>query len=85
MVWREALESGPAVRPLRAAARELRGGGEAGKLGAFLLLLGVWYLGWGQLCESFMGPVQPESVVFYCLFGLAISQVRRVPGAEVPQ
>ena len=70
------------VRPLRAAARELRGG-EAGKLGAFLLVLGVWYLGWGQLCESFMGPVQPESVVFYCLFGLAVAQVRRVPGAEV--
>ena len=71
------------VRPLRAAARELRGGGEAGKLGAFLLLLGVWYLGWGQLCESFMGPVQPESVVFYCLFGLAVAQVRRAPvGAD---
>ena len=66
-------------RPMRAAAREFSGGGEAGKLGAFLFLFGVWYFGWGQLCESFLGPVQPESVVFYCLLGLAVSQVRRVP------
>lgn len=69
------------VRPLRATARELIwGDAEAGRLGAFLLLLGLWYLGWGQLCESFMGPVQPESVVFYCLFGLAVGQVNRIPG-----
>ena len=40
---------------------------------------GVWYLGWGQLCESFMGPVQPESVVFYCLLGLGVAQVRGQP------
>lgn len=72
------------IRPLRAAARELGGDGEAGRLGALLLLFGLWYLGWGQLCESFMGPVQPESVVFYCLFGLAVGQVRRAPDGEFP-
>ena len=73
------------VRPLRAAAREFGRDVESRKLGALLLLLGVWYLGWGQLCESFMGPVQPESVVFYCLFGLAVSQVRRIPNEHSPE
>lgn len=44
-------------------------------LGAFLLLLGLWYLGWGQLCESFMGPIQPESVIFFSLFGLGLGLI----------
>ena len=40
-----------------------------------LALLGLWFLGWGQLSESFMGPVQPESVVFYSLLGITVAQV----------
>lgn len=71
-------------RPIVTAAGRLRGGEEAGRVRAFLLLVGIWYLGWGQLCESFVGPVQPESVVFYCLLGLAVGQVRRAPGGENP-
>jgi O-antigen ligase len=43
--------------------------------GVFVLLLGFWYLGWGQLCESFMGPIQPEAVLFYSLVGFALSLV----------
>ena len=46
-------------------------------LWSLLVLFGLWFLGWGQLCESFLGPIQPESVVFYCLLGLTIAQVRR--------
>ena len=38
----------------------------------FALPMGLWYFGWGQLCESFMGPVQPESVVFYSVLGLIV-------------
>ncbi len=45
-------------------------------LPALLILLGLWYLGWAQLCESFMGPVQPEALVFYVLLGLGLGQVR---------
>jgi len=39
----------------------------------FMILVWVWYLGWGQFCSSFMGPIQPETVVFYSTFGLALS------------
>ncbi|MFO0805461.1 MAG: O-antigen ligase family protein [Gemmataceae bacterium] len=65
------------VRPVHAAAPALRGFGDAGKTGLLLLLLGIWYLGWGQLCESFLGPIQPESVCFYSLLGLTVSQAKR--------
>lgn len=71
-------------RPVLAAAGALRGPGEALRLRAFLLLLALWYFGWGQMCESFTGPVQPESVVFYCLLGLAVAQVRRIPTPTPP-
>ncbi len=77
-----ALYAWALARPLRAAARAARGPGEPGRHGALLALFGIWFLGWGQLCESFLGPVQPESVVFYCLLGLAVAQVRRVPDGE---
>lgn len=46
---------------------------QARMLGGFLLLIGLWYLAWGQLCESFMGPIQPESVVFFVLLGLGLA------------
>jgi O-antigen ligase len=69
------------ARPVVAVARSLTGA-EAPRVRAFLFLVALWYLGWGQMCESFMGPVQPESVTFYCLFGLAVAQVRAVPAAR---
>jgi O-antigen ligase len=52
----------------------LRKDPESRKLGGLLLLIALWYIGWGQLCESFMGPIQPESVVFFSLVGLALAQ-----------
>ena len=50
------------ARPLTAAWQGLRHDSNAGRLPVFLVLVGLWYLVWGQLCESFMGPIQPESV-----------------------
>lgn len=30
----------------------------------------LWYAGWCQGCASFLGPVRPESVVFFLLLGV---------------
>jgi O-antigen ligase len=43
-----------------------------GRLLTFFALLLTWYLGWGLLNESIAGPVQPESIVFYSLLGIAV-------------
>lgn len=59
-------------QPVPGMVRALTRSGEDHRLATFLILLIVWYLGWGQFCESFMGPVQPETVVFYSLFGLSV-------------
>ncbi len=39
-----------------------------------IVLISLWYLGWCQSCISFIGPVLPESVVFFLLIGLGIGQ-----------
>ena len=44
---------------------------ESANTSALLLLLTVWFLGWGCLNESLFGPMQPESVVYAVAFGLA--------------
>ncbi|QDT35897.1 O-antigen ligase family protein [Stratiformator vulcanicus] len=45
-----------------------------------LLPFGAWYLGWGLLNESVLGPLQPESVVFFALLGIAVGLAfQRVP------
>lgn len=60
-------------RPALAAARRIVADREQHPLGWLLLMLAVWYAGWGMLCESFMGPIQPESVTFFTMFGLALA------------
>ena len=60
------------LRPLRKIADACRARAECRPMGGLLVIFGLWYFGWGQLCESFMGPVAPESVVFYSLFGLGL-------------
>lgn len=40
------------------------------------LLIAIWYAIWAQLSVSFMGAIQPETVLFYTAFGLMIAQVR---------
>lgn len=38
---------------------------------AFVLIACTWYLTWGMLNESIFGPLQPESVIFAVILGLA--------------
>ena len=61
------------------------------RVGAFALTLGAWYAGWGLLNESFTGPLQPESVLYFLLFGLFVGTAAgdgtgagasRSPGSE---
>ncbi len=40
------------------------------RLAFLLFLIGIWYLGWGILNESFFGPSSPESVMFGVVLGL---------------
>lgn len=60
------------IQPAAACSKFLLGDSRSRKLAAFLGVVGIWYFGWGLFCESFMGPVQPESVVFFTLLGMAI-------------
>lgn len=40
------------------------------EFGWLFLIIGLWYVGWSQGCVTFMGPIRPESVVFFALLGL---------------
>jgi O-antigen ligase len=52
-------------------------------LGLLLVFVFIWYLLWGIGCTTFMGPVRPESVVFFVLLGvvsrLYANAMRNVP------
>lgn len=39
-----------------------------------VLIMGVWFLVWGQACVSFLGPIRPESVLFFVLLGLMAAE-----------
>jgi O-antigen ligase len=67
------------LRPLRRAVSALGLTAEGRRLRQLLLVLGLWFLGWSLLSESFMGPLQPESVVFFAVFGLAVGRVCERP------
>lgn len=57
------------LRPITIAARGVSDPG-------LRIVLGVplcWYLGWGMVTDSFMGPVRAESVVFFALLGAAVA------------
>ena len=60
------------IQPLVICGKSIQTDLQSRKLAAFLRLLGIWYFGWGLFCESFMGPVQPESVVFFSLLGMGV-------------
>lgn len=62
------------ARPWRGAAASLRRSAEGRHLRALLAVVGGWYLGWSLLSESFMGPLQPESVCFFALLGVVVGQ-----------
>ncbi|MCG6155269.1 O-antigen ligase family protein [Rubinisphaera margarita] len=47
--------------------------------------VGCWYLGWSLTSDSILGPVQPETVVFFTLLGIGLGsefQLRRLAGAK---
>ena len=62
------------IRPIRGAAAALRRDEGGRRLGRLLLVVGGWYLGWSLLNESFLGPLQPESVFFFAALGLAVGR-----------
>ncbi len=35
-----------------------------------LVIMTVWFAVWGQGCVTFLGPIRPESVVFFALVGI---------------
>lgn len=45
-------------------------------LGFLLGMVWLWYAGWGSLSEAFMGPLRPETVVFFATLGLGLGQLR---------
>jgi O-antigen ligase len=59
-------------RIVRCAVRTLPRSDEGRLVGMALLVVACWYAGWSQLCASFMGPIQPESIVFFSCLGLAL-------------
>ncbi len=40
-----------------------------------LTLIGIWFVGWSQGCVTFLGPIRPESIVFFAVLGLAAGRV----------
>jgi O-antigen ligase len=40
------------------------------RLALLLSLMATWYVGWGMLNESFLGPMSPESIMFGVTLGL---------------
>jgi O-antigen ligase len=74
-------------RPARFVPLALRGGEHARSVAALALLVTLWFLGWTQLSESFLGPVRPESVVWFVTVGIVVGNLAslvepRPPSAE---
>lgn len=57
-------------RLIAVAFRRLGSSDEGRRLRTATMVLGLWYLGWSALSESFMGPLTPEAVLAFSLFGL---------------
>lgn len=50
------------------------------RFAVFLGAVAAWQLGWGINNESIVGPLQPESVVFFVLLGAAAGRLAAVQG-----
>jgi O-antigen ligase len=64
------------LRPLLSSLCRLALRVDTRRLAAFVAIVAAWFAGWGLLNESFMGPVQPESVVFFCVLGMAVGRCK---------
>lgn len=59
-------------RPARFLPLALRGDAHSRSVAMLALITSLWFLGWCQLSESFLGPVRPESVVWFVIVGLVV-------------
>jgi len=46
-----------------------------GNVFRLVLIVGAWFIVWGLFNASFLGPIEPESVVFFATLGLAAAHV----------
>ncbi|MFH5804242.1 O-antigen ligase family protein [Alienimonas sp. DA493] len=79
-LWLTAFAAVPALAAFR-LLREPRFRSVAALAG----LLGLWVFGWGLTNESFMGPLQPESVLYFFIYGLVVgtaAELGRTGGAS---
>ncbi len=45
------------------------------KIDSWFASLVIWYFIWGMLNESILGPLQPESVIFFIMYGILIARL----------
>ncbi|TWU59905.1 O-Antigen ligase [Rubripirellula tenax] len=43
-----------------------------------ILVTTIWFLGWSQLGDSFLGPIRPESILFFTFVGIGVGQSTRL-------
>ncbi|MCC7338205.1 MAG: O-antigen ligase family protein [Pirellulaceae bacterium] len=61
-----------AQRTLLALAIVIRCSRASRDLAVLIALALLWYFAWGTGCTAFMGPVRPESVIFFGLFAVIV-------------
>ena len=71
----------PALSLLRAAVC----GALPPRVASLTLGVAAWYFGWGVFNSSVLGPLQPESVVFFCVLGLACGRLASASMARHPE
>jgi O-antigen ligase len=67
---------------------KLHGAATRRRTASLACLLACWFFGWGMGCETFLGPVQPESAVFFIMVGLIVATTDRSTAgsaASLPQ
>ena len=52
------------------------------RLFRILVVTGIWYTGWSMLGISFLGPIRPESVVFFTMLGICVGQASTNPARD---
>jgi O-antigen ligase len=45
------------------------------RLALFAAAIACWYLGWGLSNASILGPLQPESVLFFVILGIMVGRL----------
>jgi O-antigen ligase len=66
------LLAGGVFAPVLALVRS-RPRGHACQVALFAAFLGAWFAVWGMFNESFLGPVEPEPLVFFTTLGLVVA------------